>query len=314
MTLVPVQVHEGTRDQRSEAQEIFETPDLLFSCSCLLVDILIMKVTTDRTVVLARGLGRRMQEANPAAPLDEAQRQAAEAGLKALMPVAGRPFLDFVLSALADAGVTRVALVVGPEHEPFRRYYAGERPPKRLRIDFVVQQDARGTADAVLAAEAWTGGEPFLVMNSDNLYPAGVLQRLAALTEPGLPVFTRDDLTRTSNIPPDRVQSFALLELDPDGYLADIVEKPGAERMAAAGPSAPVSMNCWRFDARIFRFCRDVPKSARGEFELPEAVGLALRNGVRFKAIRALGPVLDLSRQADAAEVARRLASITPDP
>ena len=273
-----------------------------------------MKVTTDRTVVLARGLGRRMQEANPAAPLDEAQRKAAEAGLKALMPVAGRPFLDFVISALADAGVTRIALVVGPEHEPFRRYYAVERPPKRLRIDFVVQQDAVGTADAVLAAEAWTGGEPFLVMNSDNLYPAGVLQRLAALTEPGLPVFTRDDLTRTSNIPPDRVQSFALLELDPDDYLADIVEKPGAERMAAAGPSAPVSMNCWRFDARIFRFCRDVPKSARGEFELPEAVGLALRNGVRFKAIRALGPVLDLSRRADAAEVARRLASITPDP
>jgi dTDP-glucose pyrophosphorylase len=273
-----------------------------------------MKVTTDRTVVLARGLGRRMQEANPAALLDEAQRQAAEAGLKALISVAGRPFLDFVLSALADAGVTHVALVVGPDHEPFHRYYAVERPPKRLRIDFVVQQDALGTADAVLAAEAWTAGEPFLAVNSDNLYPAGVLQRLAALTEPGLPVFTRDDLIRTSNIPPGRIESFALLELDAGGYLSNIIEKPPSEKMVAAGPSAPVSMNCWRFDSRIFGFCREVPESSRGELELPEAVGLALRNGVRFKAVPAHGPVLDLSRRADAADVALRLATIVPEP
>ena len=31
-------------------------------------------------------------------------------------------------------------------------------------------------------------------------------------------------------------------------------------------------MNVWRFDARIFAACRDVPRSVRGEFELPEAV------------------------------------------
>ena len=66
-------------------------------------------------------------------------------------------------------------------------------------------------------------------------------------------------------------------------------------------------MNCWRFDARIFDACRDVPRSARGEFELPEAVGLAVERGVRFRAVPARGPVLDLSRRADATDVARRL-------
>ena len=273
-----------------------------------------MFLPTDRAVVLARGLGRRMQEADPAATLDESQQRAAAAGLKALVPVAGRPFLDYVLSALADAGVTRVALVVGPDYEPFHRYYVIERPPARLRIDFVVQESALGTADAVLAAEAWTAGDPFLAMNSDNLYPAGVLRRLAALTEPGLPVFTRDDLLRTSNIPPDRVEAFALLALDEDGFLSNIMEKPPGDAMRAAGPAAAVSMNCWRFDSRIFRFCREVPRSARGELELPEAVGLAARNGVRFKTFQADGPVLDLSRRTDAAEVARRLATVAPRP
>jgi glucose-1-phosphate thymidylyltransferase len=68
-------------------------------------------------------------------------------------------------------------------------------------------------------------------------------------------------------------------------------------------------MNCWRFDARIFEFCRRVPISARGELELPQAVDLACRSGVRFRAIPARGPVLDLSRRADAADLTRRLQS-----
>ena len=69
-----------------------------------------------------------------------------------------------------------------------------------------------------------------------------------------------------------------------------------------------VSMNCWRFDARIFEACRDVAPSARGELELPIAVMLAVSRGVAFRAVPARGPVLDLSRRADAAEVARRLS------
>ena len=73
-------------------------------------------------------------------------------------------------------------------------------------------------------------------------------------------------------------------------------------------------MNCWRFDRRIFDACRDVPRSARGEHELPEAVGLAVRRGVRFRAMPARGPVLDLSRRADAADVERRLAGMAPRP
>jgi glucose-1-phosphate thymidylyltransferase len=73
-------------------------------------------------------------------------------------------------------------------------------------------------------------------------------------------------------------------------------------------------MNCWRFDARIFGACRDVPRSARGEFELPEAVALGVRRGLPFRTLRARGPVLDLSRRADMREVAQRLSTAAPRP
>jgi glucose-1-phosphate thymidylyltransferase len=286
---------------------------------------------TGRALVLARGLGTRMQRADAGAALTDAQRRAADAGLKPLMPIAGRPFLDYVLSSLADAGLTRVGLVVAPRHEAIAAHYAA-CPPSRVRLDFVVQPEPLGTANAVAAAESWTEGHPFLVMNGDNLYPVPALAGLAALDEPGLPAFDADDLVRSSNIPEDRIRAFAIVEIDPAGYLSGIVEKPavdqvppegGSDRIAPAGGavvsafrrnSTLVSMNVWRFDARIFSACRDVPRSARGEYELPEAVALALRRGVRFRALPAGGPVLDLSARADAIDVERRLRGVEPRP
>jgi glucose-1-phosphate thymidylyltransferase len=264
-------------------------------------------MSTTRAVVLARGLGTRMREADPDAGLAEDQARAADAGLKPMIPVNGRPFMDYVLSAIADAGIRDVAIVVAPDHDALRRYYVSEAPPSRIGVSFVVQPEPLGTADALLAAERWAGRDGFLAMNADNLYPTGTLAALAALDEPGLAAFERDDLVRSGNIPPDRVRAFALIDVDTgaDGstYLTRIVEKPRADE-----PQALVSMNCWRFDARIFSACRDVPRSARGELELPEAVGLAVRRGVPFRVLRARGAVLDLTRRADAADVARRLA------
>src|SRR5262245_39280472 len=267
-----------------------------------------------RAVVLARGIGRRMRASDEAAALNADQQRAADAGSKAMMPIAGHSFLDFALSSLADAGYRDVALVVAPEHEDVRRHFETDSPPQRVRVSLVVQPQPLGTANAVLAAQAWVGDSDFIVLNSDNLYPMDALSALADAAEPCLPVFERDDLVATSNIPAARVAALAIVQVDGDGYLAGIVEKPDASRTGMAGSGALVSMNCWRFDHRIFKACRDVPKSSRGEFELPQAVGLALTRGVRFRAIPARGPVLDLSARSDVAEVTRRLSGVEPRP
>lgn len=277
-----------------------------------------------KAVLLARGLGSRMRQAGNEHGLSAAQAAAAAAGAKGMMPIGGgsRPFLDYVLSALADAGCTQVCFVVAPDHEAIRGYYEGEGRPRRLAISYAVQDTADGTARAVLSAERFAGRDPFLVLNSDNLYPAPVLRELAALDGPGLPAYERDSLIRDSGFPADRVAGFAVLEVDSQGVLTKIVEKPGREYYDAAlrlqsGPDGRpmlISMNVWRFDARIFDACRDVPLSARGEYELPEAVGLATDRGVRFQTFIASGAVLDLSRRADIALVGERLAAVEAHP
>ena len=260
-----------------------------------------------------------MKEPAEAVGLTPIQAAAAAAGAKGMMPVGNpstalgavghvRPFLDYMLSALADAGCHEVCLVVAPDYSAIREYYTGAGRPERVRIAYAVQEIANGTARAVTAAQAFAGRDPFLVLNSDNLYPAPVLRSLIELDGPGLPAYHRDSLVRDSGFPPDRVISFAAIEVDPQGYLTRIVEKPGREYYEAAGPAALISMNVWRFDERMFDACRDVPLSKRGEYELPEAVGLAVTRGVKFRAVPASGAVLDLSRPSDVALVNERLA------
>lgn len=275
-------------------------------------------------LILARGLGRRMREArgDRATALSAAQEAAATAGQKGMMPMTGpdgraRPFLDYVLSELADAGFTRVALIVAPPAgglDPLREYYEGDGRPTRLQLSFVVQTEAVGTADAVRSASAYVGRQPFVVLNADNLYGAATLRALREADGPACPVYEREQLVQSSAIPPERVAAFALLTLRPDGTLADIVEKPGAAAIEAAGPHALISMNCWRGDARLLDACRDVERSPRGEFELPMAVCLAIRRGVVFQGVPARGPVLDLSRREDVHIVVTRLADVVARP
>jgi dTDP-glucose pyrophosphorylase len=261
-----------------------------------------------KCVIMARGLGTRMRKGDASAGLDATQAAAAESGVKAMIPV-GRPFLDYVLSALADAAFREVCLIIGPEHQSIRDYYGSEQVFKRIAVRFAVQEKPIGTANAVLAAEEFVCGDEFLVMNSDNYYPLEVLRQLQQLGQPGTVLFEAAGLIQNSNIPEERLRAFASCVVDADGFLADINEKPAAADANFDGGKL-VSMNIWRFGTEIFQACRDVPLSARGEYELPQAVRLGLQRGMKLKVDISRAGVLDLSRRTDIAAVTEYLKNV----
>ena len=259
-----------------------------------------------KAVVLAGGRGTRMQKADALARLSPAQADAAEHGAKGMMPIHGRPFLDYILSALADAGIEEVGFVTPPGGGPIREHYS-RTAERRLAISFSEQAVPRGSGDALLAAEGFVAGEGFLALNSDNLYPVAVTRSLRELDGSGLAVFERERLLATSNFTRERVDAFAVLKMSRDGWLEAIVEKPGSPT-ADGGPQTarePVllSMNLWRFTPAIFEACREVPLSSRGEIELPQAVGWAIqRRGEKFRGVPSDEGVLDLSTRNDVGE------------
>jgi glucose-1-phosphate thymidylyltransferase len=124
-----------------------------------------------RDVVLARVLGTRMRHGDAAAALDRAGLDGRRRP-QVLMPV-GRPFLDYVIASLADAGIDDVCLVIGAEHQVTRPLRA-RLPARRVRVHYAVQDAPLGTAHAVLAAADFIGDHDILVVNGDNLYPAAL--------------------------------------------------------------------------------------------------------------------------------------------
>ena len=261
-----------------------------------------------KAVILARGLGTRMRQAAPDAAQTDEQARVAASGLKAMIPV-GRPFLDYVVSGLADAGLADICLVIGPEHTVVREHYRTRARPTRTRIHFALQDEPKGTADAVLAARDFAGDDYVLVLNSDNYYPPETWHALASRREAALGAFEREALVAQGNIERNRVLRYSVVDIDAHGFLSRIVEKPDAEALTSRGGEVFVGMNCWTFGPSIFEACRRVQVSARGELELPLAVQLAIDElGERIRVHRFRAGVLDLSSRADIASVAERLA------
>lgn len=80
-------------------------------------------------VILAAGRSRRMKREVP----------------KVLLPLAGRPVLSYVIEAAQKAGAERVLVIIGPGHRAVRDAFIGQS------IEYAVQREPRGTANALLA-------------------------------------------------------------------------------------------------------------------------------------------------------------------
>src|SRR5947209_5360924 len=152
-------------------------------------------------VILAAGLGTRLRPHTLDTP-------------KPLLPLRGRPILDWTLGALPPA-VDRVIVVVHYLAEQIEQYLRTQK--HRGRWQTVVQQEPRGTGDALRRCRAQLQSERFLVLNGDDLYGAADLAKLADCPA-GLLVH-----------PVDEPRRFGITFLRPDGTLEKLVEKPPLE-------------------------------------------------------------------------------------
>lgn len=256
-------------------------------------------------VLMAAGRGRRMQGSDRAVLVSPAQQHAATHGLKVLMPVGreGRPLLDFALSRLRQAGLRDVVIVASSDHAALDAHLSA-RPPAGLEVRIAVQPKPDGTASALVAAAPQVRGDRCLVVNGDNLYPVPAMRELLALDDAGLAAFTRRSLEHDSGFSAARIAAFARVDADRDGWLVSLDEKPA---IATLTDESVVSMNLWCVDRAILAACAEVPRSARGERELPDAVMVAVRRGARVRVVPVTGAVLDVTYAHDVATVSRAL-------
>jgi len=108
-------------------------------------------------IVLAAGEGTRLRPLTSTRP-------------KPMLPIAGKPILDWNLTALAEAGVKKAHVVVGYRRESIEDYYPKKKAGS-MKLEFVQQKKQLGTADAIAVARDNIKGR-FVAMNGDVLATA----------------------------------------------------------------------------------------------------------------------------------------------
>ena len=198
-------------------------------------------MAVSKAVVPVAGLGTRLLPATKAIP-------------KEMLPVGGRPIIQYVVDELAAAGVKQILFVTSSSKSAIENHFDdyprtidGESKglldhfdyhDRGLEFFFTRQQipaghsKPRGTGDAIAHAETFVDGAPFLVAYGDSIVLSeespNLLERLAASHSANSSTCT----VAVQVVPTEKVSRYGIVvplktgTTDQDFELADIVEKP----------------------------------------------------------------------------------------
>ena len=187
---------------------------------------------------------------------------------KQLVPVANKPVLFYGIEALVDAGVTEIGIIIAPETGDEIREAAGDGSQFGAKITYIVQDKPAGLAHAVLTAEEFIGGSPFVMYLGDNLLRDGIRGLVST--------FDEDDPDALILLTPvDDPQSYGVAELDGEGGIVRLIEKPKDP------PSNLALVGVYLFSPLIFDAARRLEPSWRGEYEITEAIQTLIDDGRR---------------------------------
>jgi glucose-1-phosphate thymidylyltransferase len=209
-------------------------------------------------VVLAGGTGTRLH------PLTRITN-------KHLLPIYDRPMVSYAIEALVRAGVTELMLVTGGTHagEFFRLLGNGEEYGID-RLQYAYQERPGGIAEALGLAERFVDRGRVCVMLADNVLERtfrGTVDRFEAQDRGARILLARE-------ADPEHLRHLGVPELNGDGRIAGIVEKP------AEPPSEYAVTGIYFYDGGVWDVLPMLQPSGRGELEITDVNNWYVEQGL----------------------------------
>jgi dTDP-glucose pyrophosphorylase len=235
-------------------------------------------------VILAAGKGTRLQPFSERYP-------------KPILPILGKPLLQYQVECLRELGVRRVIIVIG--HLGFEIVRAlGDGRQLGVEIEYVDQARTLGIAHAVSKLEPLID-RPFMLFLGDIFFVHDDLERMVAmLGRDGV----RGVLAVKEEPSIEAVRRNFVVREDEEGFVKRVIEKPQHP------PSRLKGCGLYLFDPVFFDAARRTPRTAmRDEYELTDAIQIFVDDGHRVRAARVIRDDLNLSYPSDLLDINLKL-------
>jgi len=210
---------------------------------------------------------------------------------KQLVPVANKPVLFYGIEALVDAGIEDIGIIIAPETGDEIRDAVGDGSGFGARVTYVLQDEPRGLAHALLTAEEYLEDGPFVMYLGDNLLRNGITDLVERFrsSEPDALIL----LTKVSD-----PQHYGVAELAGERVVR-LVEKPKDP------PSDMALVGVYMFGPSIFEAAKRIEPSWRDELEITDAIQTLIDGGSRVESHTVSGWWKDTGQLADILEANR---------
>lgn len=228
-------------------------------------------------VILTAGEGTRMRPLTLTKP-------------KTMLPVGGKPILQYNVESMREAGIHDITMVVGYHAEVIKKYFK-DGSWLGVKINYIYQKERLGTAHAIGKLTNTLKGA-FIILNGDVIVAPQLLSDLILKYQEDN---ARTILTLTKV---DDPSSFGVVEIE-NGRIIDLVEKPDPGEVS----SNLINAGIYLFDEKIFNAINKTSKSPRDEYEITDSIKIQLNQGECVLGLPCKDRWVDIGRPWDLLDV-----------
>jgi glucose-1-phosphate thymidylyltransferase len=177
---------------------------------------------------------------------------------KQLIPVANKPVLVRVIETIRDAGISDIGVVVGDTWPEIKRVL-DNGSQLNVNITYIPQASPDGLAHAVKISQDFIGDERFVMFLADNVIQGGIAGLIRDFAD-------SDWHSQIVLKEVDNPSAYGVAKLRPDGSIERLIEKPQNP------PSNLALVGIYMFDSHVFEAVNSIKPSARGEYEITDAI------------------------------------------
>ncbi len=187
-------------------------------------------------------------------------------GPKQLVPVANKPVLEYAIEDLKEAGITEIGVILGNKGRDEIQDALGDGSKYGVNITYIIQGNPLGLAHAAGCARDFVGDDDFVMYLGDNILKAGITDLVESFTqgEYGAGIALQEV---------DNPQAFGIADVDDNGNVIELIEKPDDP------PTNLALIGIYVFSNDIFDVIEQLDPSWRGELEITDAIQTLLEDG-----------------------------------